>query len=124
MKMKLRITLLVVLLLTLVGSFTFAGTTLDKVIEDVNIANAKIEIEVQEAIEDADEAKLENINDLEEFEEDLDKIIEKLLKKVDKIADRTINKAAKSGFTVYCEFIEIEIYGITVLIDPLIVGGI
>ena len=79
MKMKLRITLLVVLLLTLVGSFTFAGTTLDKVIEDVNIANAKIEIEVQEAIEDADEAKLENINDLEEFEEDLDKIIEKLL---------------------------------------------
>ena len=124
MKMKLRITLLVVLLLTLVGSFTFAGTTLDKVIGDVNIANAKIEIEVQEAIEDADEAKLENINDLEEFEEDLDKIIEKLLKKVDKIADRTINKAAKSGFTVYCEFIEIEIYGITVLIDPLIVGGI
>lgn len=123
-KMKLRITLLVVLLLTLIGSLAFADTSLSEVIEDVNIANAEIEALVQEAIEDADEAKLDNINDLAEFENELDEIISELLEEVDEIATEAIEEAAEGGFTVYCELIEMEIHGIIVMIDPLIVGGL
>lgn len=124
MKMKLRITLLVVLLLTLIGSLAFADTTLSEVIEDVNIANAEIETLVQEAIEEADQAKLDHPYDLVGFEKELDEIIREMLEEVDEIATEVIEEAAGNGFTVYCELIEMEIHGITVLVDPLIVGGI
>ena len=47
-----------------------------------------------------------------------------MLEEVDEIATEAIEEAAAEGFTVYCELIEMEIHGITVLVDPLIVGGI
>lgn len=54
--------------------------------------------------------------------EDTERIIEQLLERVDVIVKRTIRAVGDRG-TVICEYIEVEIGGQTVLVDPLKVAG-
>lgn len=127
MNSKLKITVLLVLSLTLFGSFAFADTdvenqeyVLSEVTEDIDLANEQIDNLIENAIEDAE---LLTTNDLKRYELELDKIIKELIKDVDKVAKEAIKDAAKNDITVYCELIEVEINERVVLIDPLIVGG-
>ncbi len=53
----------------------------------------------------------------------INKIIDELVKDTNKLADKMIEEAAKVGIQVVCEYVEVEIGGQTVLIDPLRVIG-
>lgn len=86
----------------------------DTVGVDELVANANQEIE--ELILDA-QAKAEAKPDKTE------KIIEKLLDKTQKISDKTVEKGEALGVEILCEYVEVEINGIIVLVDPLTVVG-
>ena len=64
--------------------------------------------------------KKESIED--KLEKDLDKLIEKVVNDTNKIADQTIQYGQKRGFEIICEFINFDIGGRKVPIDPLRVG--
>lgn len=53
----------------------------------------------------------------------INKIIDELVKDTNKLADKMIQEAAKVGIQVICEYVEVEIGGQIVLIDPLKVIG-
>ncbi len=130
MKFKMRLTVLLVLSLTIFGSFAFADTgeisdcVSNEVIEDINIANKQIDDKIQDAIEKAELKNIKCVDDTMGFEEELDEIIAELINEANEIAQEAIAEAADKGVTVYCELIEIEIYDRIVWIDPLIVGAL
>ncbi len=57
------------------------------------------------------------------FEKELDKIIDKLLKSTNKKVEKTIKEAAKSGIKVEPFWIDVEIGGRIVSVDPCRVVG-
>jgi len=83
-----------------------------KTIEMMDKTDAKIYAEIEKAVGKVDK---ENA--------DLDKIIEALIEKTEKIADKMVEKAAKDGVLVEKTYIEVEIGGRIVLVDPLRVVG-
>lgn len=112
-----------VLLVVVVAAFIFAPAALantsdlDKITAQVEALNAQIEQKVVKAQEQADKF----IN--KGKEDKVDKVIEKLVNWVDKKAEKMIEKAAKYGIEVYCEYVTYDIGGVAVEIDPLIIGG-
>lgn len=121
MKMKLRMSLLLVLILMVFGAVSFADT--DSVVADIEVANATIESLVADAIAQAELLSVEAADDPEEFAQELALLIDELVAEVNEVAFEAMDEAAEMGVTVYCELVEVEICGNTVMIDPLIVGG-
>ncbi len=89
------------------------------IMEEVEKSNEEIEELIEEAIEDVQEL---DEND-KHYEKDLNKLIWKLEKETNKLADKMVKKAAKVGIEVICEYVEYQIGGQSVLIDPLIIIG-
>lgn len=58
-----------------------------------------------------------------QFNKELDGIIKRLVTVTNKMAEKLIKEAAKSGFTIESEWIEVEIGGRLVLVDPCRVVG-
>ena len=128
MKNKMKIILLLTVLLMTFGTVAYAdeidsNECLLEVIQEVEEVNLEINDMVDEALSEAAIEAVELMDDSEKFNEVLSEIIYKLENDVNELAAITITKAAEKGITVYCELIEIEIFGITVWIDPLIVGA-
>lgn len=73
-------------------------------------ANASIYKEIDKAIVKVDQA---------ENNQEIDKIIQDLIKKTNKITAVSIAKIEKLGGEAVCEWVEVEIGGQTILIDPI-----
>ena len=89
------------------------------VVEEVERTNEDIDGLIEEAIDEVEEL---DEND-KHYEKDLNKLIWKLEKETNKLADKMVKKAAKVGIEVICEYVEYQIGGQSVLIDPLIIIG-
>jgi predicted PurR-regulated permease PerM len=113
-----------VLLVVAIAAFIFAPaalaaeSTLDQFIKKVDALNTQIEKKVAAATEQADKFVAQGKS------EQVDRVIANLLKWIDTKAEVIIEKAAKYGIEIYCVDTPYVIGGKTVLIDPLIIGGL
>ena len=116
----LSMVLIMITMLTLFGQSAFATT--QNIGQDFLDEMQKTEDYVLDAIEKtkakAEKEKSKNNKSEEEFEEYLDHLIAKLLEKTEKKVDKLIEKADAEGVELGKEFIEVEICGRTVLVDP------
>ena len=58
------------------------------------------------------------------YDEELDRIVNRLIQRTNDIASNTIRIAAENGYTVICEMVEVQVGDRVVLVDPLRVTGI
>ncbi len=128
MKNKMKIVLLLTVLLMTFGTVAYADEIdsnefLLEVIQEVEEVNLEINDMVDQALSEAAIEAVELMDDSEKFHEVLSEIIGKLENDVNELAAITITEAAEKGIIVYCELIEMEIFGVTAWIDPLIVGA-
>lgn len=116
--------LTIVLVVGLFVPTSFAATNQDykMIVSEVEETNEKIEELIEEAIEDAEEVLSSNKSQ-SKIDKEITKIIEKLVKETDKIAGKMIEKAAKVGILIECEYVEVIIGNQKVLIDPLRIVG-
>ena len=116
----LSMVLIMITMLTLFGQSAFATT--QNIGQDFLDEMQKTEDYVLDAIEKtkakAEKEKTKNNKSEEEFDEYLDHLIAKLLEKTEKKVDKLIEKADAEGVELGKEFIEVEICGRTVLVDP------
>lgn len=138
--------LTVILVLSLFVPASFASQDdYSKIVKEVEKTNEKIERFINHAIRNADKEiekynmEIEAIEGLRDNENiDVDKLLyeaeQKLERKVNRIIDHLVDdtnraanlmieKAAKAGIEVICEYVEVEIGGQIVLVDPLRVVG-
>lgn len=102
----------------------------DKVVIQIEKNDEKIHNEIEKAVAAADELKLKYEKELSkaskdnaeillaEYNMELDKIIDKLIEKTSDRTQRLIEDAAKQGIELEPVWVEIEIGGRTVLVDP------
>lgn len=112
------LTMVITLSLTLTPAFA-AETDYAKVISEVNKANAEIDKVINKALEKVGKLDKEVYEPTSNIYIEIDKIIEELIKDTEMISAKTIEKAAKNGFIVVCDYVEVEIGGRVILIDPL-----
>ncbi len=78
---------------------------------------------VEQALSINNQAGTNNVQLLEtiksNYDEKLDKIVNKLIQRTNDIANKTISIAAENGYTVICELVEVQVGDRVVLIDPL-----
>ncbi|MDR7871028.1 MAG: hypothetical protein RIN55_09230 [Tissierellaceae bacterium] len=86
-----------------------------EIVTEVERTNNEIERLVEQAIQEVE--KLDSST--EKAEKEINKIINNLVKDTNRLADKMIKEAGKIGIEVECEYIEYEIGGQKVLIDPL-----
>lgn len=101
--------------------------TSDQVIQMIEQVNSEIYAEIDKADEEADKLVLSYeaaIITNEQLDKELDKIIDKLIKVTDKKTENMIKEASKSGYTIEPVWIEAEIGGRTVLVDPCVGIGV
>lgn len=140
MKKVLSLGLVFVLVMPLFMT-SFASNDLGWIQDEVDRTNAKIEQMIDKAREDVDRAiqlhekqvdliklmgRLGNTNvdrliALAEkaLDTQIDLRLNRLVRETDREANAMIQKAARYGVTVECEYVEVTIGGKTVLIDPL-----
>ncbi len=119
MKKIARVTLVVTLVFLLFSPVAFASDSdLEKVIDQVEKTNLKIDKKIDKAIE-----KAEKFEDTKNEDKLIDKVIDNLIDWTNKEADKMIDKAAKKDIEIYCELVEVEIGGQIILIDPLRIAG-
>lgn len=82
----------------------------DKILAIGTDANERIIMEIEKAVAKADAAK---------NQAQIDAIIKNLLNKTEQITAVAISKIEKLGGEATCEFVEVEIGGTTILVDPL-----
>lgn len=119
----LSLVLVMVCMLAFFGQAAFAIT-----VQSQNISQGildemeKTEEYVLEAIEatrqKAEKEALKGNKSQEEFEEYLDHLIEKLIEKTEKKVDKLIEKAAAEGVLLGKDYVEVDICGRKVLVDP------
>jgi hypothetical protein len=109
---------LVLVIATVLGSIA-AYACID-IYDYINKENQKIDFIVDNAVEDAN-----NLIDkgYTSDSEPVQALCEKVAEKTENISDKAIEKAYEEGYIVECNYIEVNIGGNTVLIDPLIVIG-
>lgn len=118
MKKLIRSILTIILVLSLLTPASFAAKwDYSEIYNEVERTNNEIERLVEEAIDEAE--KIDETS--KKADKEINKIIDKLVKETNKLAEKIIKEAAKVGVVVECEYVEIEIGGQIVLIDPLIV---
>lgn len=113
--------LTVVLVLSLFVPASFAASEDYPWVEkEVLRTNNEIDRLVEKAINEVEKVDASN-NKVDKL---INKIIDELVKDTNKLADKMIKEAAKVGIQVVCEYVEVEIGGQTVLIDPLRIIGL
>ena len=97
-----------------------------KVEKLVSEANKKIDKEIENAV-----AKSETIAEDYEYgnntekqkDKKIDKLVQKLIDQTNAISEKTRNKCADLGYEVICEWVEVEIDGETIMVDPIYIKG-
>lgn len=134
MKKIIAFSLTMILVISLMMTSAFASVkSLGDVTEDVERANARIEALIDQAIEKTyrlidryeifvakskyDDTLIKKLN------ERIQEIIDDLVESTNRVAAETKEKAAKEGYKVICEMVEVNIGGRLVLIDPMRIGG-
>ena len=126
MKKSLRKTLSVILImismLVLLGQSAFAVTILSQtvstdILDEIDKTNEYVFDAIQKTTEKAEKEALKN-QSTEKFEEYLDELIAQLVEKTEKKADKLIEKAAAEGVVLEKSYIEVNICGRIVQIDP------
>jgi len=112
MKNKVFILTLILLMLFSIQVFAEDGENLEKTQKLVNEANE----EIYELIE---QAQLK----AEEKPEETQEVINELIEEIFEVSEETIKEGEELGVSIICEYIEVDINGIIVLIDPLRVAG-
>lgn len=117
--------LTIVLLLGVFVPETFAATSKDhrKIVAKVEKANEKIEKLIKEAIKDVEQVSRSKKSQIK-IEKEIKEIINDLIKDTNKVAHKMIKQAANQGVLVICEYVEVNIGGHKVMIDPLRVVGL
>lgn len=111
MKNCLKITVFVLLGILMLSSFTYAeDTTLIKTYNAIDRTNIRIEDTISKAVVVADILLVNNIN--------TDVIIDTLINRTNLMTAVMIKNAARNSVTVVSEYVEVEIGGKTVLVDP------
>jgi hypothetical protein len=126
--MKKLLTLITSMVLVL-GLFT-TGVQAQEINDDKTISYEQIEqmidqtnAAIYEQIEIAQD-KADALVLSKEYNSELDKIIKELLKVTNKYAEKLIEQAEKGGYIVEPAWIQVEIGGRIVSVDPLITDGI
>ena len=126
MKKGLRKTLSVILImismLVLLGQSAFAVTIMSQtvskdILDEIDKTNEYVFDAIQKTTEKAEKEALKN-KGTEKFEEYLDELIAQLIEKTEKKADKLIEKAAAEGVVLEKSYIEVNICGRIVRIDP------
>ena len=126
MKKGLRKTLSVILImismLVLLGQSAFAVTIMSQtvskdILDEIDKTNEYVFDALQKTTEKAEKEALKN-KGTEKFEEYLDELIAQLVEKTEKKADKLIEKAAAEGVVLEKSYIEVNICGRIVHIDP------
>lgn len=126
MKKGLRKTLSVILImismLVLLGQSAFAVTIMSQtvskdILDEIDKTNEYVFDAIQKTTEKAEKEALKN-KGTEKFEEYLDELIAQLVEKTEKKADKLIEKAAAEGVVLEKSYIEVNICGRIVHIDP------
>lgn len=89
---------------------------------DVNISDkdyAKVEQHVEKANEKIYDLVIKAQDQADKKNANTEKIIDQLLKQTNHFAAKAIEFGEKYGIIVECEYVEVEIGGQTVIIDPL-----
>lgn len=129
MKKGLRKTLSVILImvsmLVLLGQSAFAVTIMSQtvskdILDEIDKTNEYVFDAIQKTTEKAEKEALKN-KGTEKFEEYLDELIAQLVEKTEKKADKLIEKAAAEGVVLEKSYIEVNICGRIVHIDPFYV---
>lgn len=99
---------------------------LEKVEAIVDKANQRIEKKINNAVEKSQRivAKFED-GKLTEAEKDtkINELVTTLIDKTNAISQKSRTRCEKLGYTVECEWIEVEIDGNVVMVDPLYIVG-
>jgi peptidoglycan hydrolase CwlO-like protein len=112
MKKKIFILALILLMIFSFQAFAEDGTNLEKAQELVDEANEEIYNLIKEAQDKA-------LDKPDEIQEVIDELVEETLE----TSEETVEEGEELGVSIICEYIEVDINGITVLIDPLRVAG-
>jgi hypothetical protein len=111
MKSCLKFTVFVLLGILMLSSFTYAeDATLIKTYSAIDRTNIRIEDTIDKAVAVAD---ILVVNDIS-----TDVIIDTLIDRTDLMTAVMIKNAARNSVTVVSEYVEVEIGGKTVLVDP------
>ena len=135
MKKLLGVMVSVILLILAVNSSAFGAVNADKVNIQVANANSQIQNLIDAAVKSGDYLLSEynqniaqNPNDVIEltnnFNHEIDKLVNNLLDNTNAISSRTIAALAKQGVTVVCDWVPVTIGGRNILVDPMRVIGI
>jgi len=117
---KLMVVMVLCMMVLGLGSVDVKAST--DVDELVVVTNLKLEDIILDAQEDADKVLANDSLTEDEKDAKIDAIIEKLIEKTNKVAAKTIVKADKNDVLVICEYVEVLIGDVIVLVDPLRVG--
>jgi len=117
---KLMVVMVLCMMVLGLGSVDVKAST--DVDELVVVTNLKLENMILDAQEDADKVLANDSLTEDEKDAKIDAIIEKLIEKTNKVAAKTIVKADKNDVLVICEYVEVLIGDVIVLVDPLRVG--
>jgi hypothetical protein len=117
---KLMVVMVLCMMVLGLGSVDVKAST--DVDELVVVTNLKLEDMILDAQEDADKVLANDSLTEDEKDAKIDAIIEKLIEKTNKVAAKTIVKADKNDVLVICEYVEVLIGDVIVLVDPLRVG--
>lgn len=122
LKKVMSVILIMISLLTLFGPVALANVTSteaasEAILNKVDKTNEYVYKAVENAVKQAEKEVLKE-NKSEDLDEIVDKIIEKLLEKTESKVDKLIEKGAEEGIEITKTYIEVEIYGRTILVDP------
>lgn len=99
----------------------------DQVVQMVEYTDMEINQYIDKAVNEANDLvsshEAGSLSD-KQFDKQLDKIIRDLQHDTDKMSQETVREAEKSGFVVSTVWIEVEIGGRTVSVDPCITDGL
>src|SRR6056297_1136120 len=112
LKKKIFVLIFVLIMVTSIQVFAEGDVNIEKAEELVEEANK----DIYELIEKAKEKDSENPGETQE-------IIAELINETEELSTETKEEGEELGIEIICEYIEVDINGIIVLIDPLRVAG-
>ncbi len=138
-KLTVFITAMLMVLFISIPTNSVQAKGMDEIIKNVEQTNMQINTQIEKAVyaakitteeyNDQLMVLVKNKNEREieklkyKYDDKIDKIVKKLLEVTSKMSEKTINSAAKEGVTLYCDFVEVNIAGRIVLVDPIRIGN-
>lgn len=122
-KKALLMCLIIISMLAMFGQSAFAITTMSQnlsqdLLKEIDKTNEYVFNLINKTKEKAEKEALKKNKSEEEFGEYLDHLLEKLVEKTENKADKLIEKAKAEGVLLEKTYIEVEICGKVVLVDP------